>query len=120
HRHPAASRHQAQPQAFQPDPPGQHFKLGGRHCVGRSAQASETTKPAKCRLCCNSPPRPTKNQGGAGQMCLTSSISYSTTPFGTLTRTTSPFSLPISARAMGEETEILPLLISASSSPTIW
>src|SRR5690606_17761623 len=50
--------------------------------------------------------------------CWTSPASYSTTPPGVLTATTSPSSLPNSARAMGEVTEILPSLISASSSPT--
>src|SRR5690606_37294677 len=51
--------------------------------------------------------------------CWTSTISYSTTPLGVRTTTISPSSLPIIARAMGEVTEILPSLISASSSPTI-
>ena len=35
-------------------------------------------------------------------------------------RTVSPISLPISARATGELTEIRPCLMSASRSPTIW
>src|SRR5882672_11137076 len=40
-------------------------------------------------------------------------------PPGVCTSTRSPDSLPISARAIGELTEILPALMSASSSPTI-
>jgi|GEM_PF-3370765 len=51
--------------------------------------------------------------------CLTLSISYSISPPGALTTATSPSSLPISARAMGDVTEILLFLISDSSSPTI-
>ena len=42
------------------------------------------------------------------------------TPPGACTSATSPARLPISARAIGEVIEILPCLMSASSSPTIW
>jgi putative YhbY family RNA-binding protein len=51
---------------------------------------------------------------------LTSRISYFFTPPGVCTSTSSPASFPISALAIGEEIEILPALMSASSSPTIW
>ena len=40
--------------------------------------------------------------------------------FGATTSTTSPCDLPTSARAIGDDTEIRPLLMSASGSPTIW
>src|SRR5690606_41380089 len=45
--------------------------------------------------------------------CWTSTNSYSTTPPGVLTATTSPSSLPVRARAMVEVTEILTSLITA-------
>ncbi len=54
-----------------------------------------------------------------GQMWCTWSISYSLLPLGALTTITSPSSLPTSARAIGELTEIRLRLTSASSSPTI-
>ena len=41
-------------------------------------------------------------------------------PPGVLTSTLSPTFLPISARAVGEETDTLPVFTSASVSPTIW
>ncbi len=41
-------------------------------------------------------------------------------PPGACTSAVSPSVLPISARAIGELTEILLALMSASSSPTIW
>ena len=47
-------------------------------------------------------------------------ISYSRKPPGAWTWAISPAYLPIRARATGEFTEILPTLMSASSSPTIW
>ncbi len=50
---------------------------------------------------------------------FTSSISYSTSPPGVRISATSPTSLPIKPRAMGELIEILLDLTSASSSPTI-
>ena len=53
------------------------------------------------------------------QMYFTSSISYSTSPPGVRISATSPTSLPIRPRAMGELTEILLDFTSASSSPTI-
>ena len=49
----------------------------------------------------------------------TSRTSYFLTPPGVCTSTWSPADLPINARAMGEPIEILPFLMSASSSPTI-
>ena len=47
-------------------------------------------------------------------------IANSFIPPGALNSTTSPSSLPINALAIGDKTEILDNLISASSSPTIW
>ncbi len=40
-------------------------------------------------------------------------------PPGAETSATSPADLPVNARAMGEPTEILPPLMSDSSSPTV-
>ena len=51
---------------------------------------------------------------------FTATISYVRVPFGATTSTMSPCDLPTSARAIGEDTEIRPLLMSASASPTIW
>ena len=51
---------------------------------------------------------------------FTSTISNSCTPPGVRTSATSPAVLADERRAIGELTEILPCLMSASSSPTIW
>jgi hypothetical protein len=50
----------------------------------------------------------------------TRTTSYSRSPLGSLTMTSSPLRLPSMARAMGAEIEILPLEASDSSSPTMW
>ncbi len=50
----------------------------------------------------------------------TSRTSYSRMPDGACTSATSPTDLPISARAMGLDTEIRLDRMSASSSPTTW
>ncbi len=46
--------------------------------------------------------------------------SYSRFPLGVSTTTSSEVFLPMSALAMGESTDILPLFMSDSSTPTIW
>jgi len=79
---------------------------------------------------CSRALKPNKNPGQSGiffsgnrlrhHTYRTASSSYSCVPAGVCTSTSSPSSLPISARAMGELTETSPCLMSASSSPTIW
>ena len=54
-----------------------------------------------------------------GQTYLTVTISYERMPLGAVTSTTSPSLLPTNARAIGDDTEIKPLRMSASASPTI-
>ena len=54
-----------------------------------------------------------------GQRYTTERISYSISPSGATTVTTSPSSLPMSARATGELIDMSPLPMSASTSPTI-
>ena len=67
----------------------------------------------------------TRKRRASSEACVphtycTAMISYERVPFGATTSTTSPCDLPTSARAIGEDTEISPLLMSASASPTIW
>src|SRR5579862_2144354 len=54
------------------------------------------------------------------QMNSTLRISYERAPPGVVTSTVSPLPLPIRARAIGDDSEILPCLASLSTSPTIW
>ncbi len=62
-----------------------------------------------------------RRRGHRGQSRYwTLTISYSRWPAGASMVTASPSSLPIRARASGEEIAIRPSLMSASRSPTIW
>ena len=56
---------------------------------------------------------------GSDYSYTTETTAYSRWPAGASTCAMSPSVLPISARAIGDETEIRPALMSASSSPTI-
>ena len=67
-----------------------------------------------------SPRIPLRNVRLADQTHSTLVISYAFKPPGIRTSTTSPLSLPIIARAMGEVIEMRPSFTSASCSPTIW
>ena len=81
--------------------------------------ASTTSRQPRIPGLAAKPVRPLE-AGACFQMWRTSTISYSITPPGVFTATTSPSSLAIKARASGDPTEIFPSLKSASSSPTIW
>ena len=71
--------------------------------------------------CHASPPKPRQNAcESEDHSYLTRMISNRRTPPGVWTSATSPSSLLINARAIGEPILISPCFKSASSSPTIW